>query len=117
GIEEAGGAFVDAEFANEGGDDIGVEHDVHGVEHPAGASGDQGAALGGRGVAGPIEEPEGTRRIVRGGGRGGIGGWRCVGIRHGGECSEFPRLAMRKISATRTGGGGSGGESGLSPVL
>jgi len=34
------------EVALDGGEDHGVEHDVHAVEHPAEGGGDEGSALG-----------------------------------------------------------------------
>ncbi len=48
GIEEAGSAGAHAQLANEVGENQRVEHDVHGVEHPAETAGDQRRALGGQ---------------------------------------------------------------------
>ena len=47
GVEEAGGARVHRELADQEGEDQRVQHHVHGVEHPAEAAGDKGLALGG----------------------------------------------------------------------
>ena len=56
GVEQAGGGSAHGEFADEIGEDEGIEHDVHGIEHPAEAAGDEGFAFRRRNIARPAEE-------------------------------------------------------------
>ena len=53
--EEAGGALTHAEIADQISEDERVQHDVHGVEHPAESAGDQRFAFCGRNVPRPLE--------------------------------------------------------------
>jgi len=46
GIQKTRGASVHAELAHQVGENERVKHDVHGVEHPAEAAGDERFALG-----------------------------------------------------------------------
>src|SRR5690348_5039539 len=54
-VEKAGGARAHVEFADQVREDKRVQHDVHGVEQPAQAAGNEGFALVGRSVPRPLE--------------------------------------------------------------
>src|SRR5882672_11398783 len=59
-IQKTRGPSVHAELADQVRENERVEHDVHGVEHPAEAAGDERFALGGSDVARPPESPRGA---------------------------------------------------------
>jgi len=57
-VQQARGLRVHAELADQEGENQGVEHYVHRVEHPARGSGDQGAAFRAGRVARPFKNQE-----------------------------------------------------------
>ena len=67
GIKKASGGFAHAELGHQIGEDERVQHDVHGVEHPTQAAGNEGFAFRGRNVPRPRER---RRRAQRSAGWG-----------------------------------------------
>ena len=62
GHDEAGFGGGEVKVNSDAGDDEGIEHDVHAVEHPSERSGEQGVALHGACLVQPAEEAVGWGR-------------------------------------------------------